>query len=157
MYNLKPGLSEGASRRFLRKLGRENVEGFLRMRMADRKGNHLNEDGYEKGIFHFVRTVRKIDRAEDALTVHKLHINGYDLMNLGLKPGPIFSQILNSLLEDVLDNPGLNNRDYLLGRARTIAEEYLRPGCLPIQPKPAEGEDEDENEAEVEEKPSEGE
>ncbi len=147
MYNLKPGLSEGASRRFIRKLGRENVEGFLRMRMADRKGNHLNEDGYEKGIFHFVRTVRKIDRAEDALTVQKLRINGYDLMNLGLKPGPIFSQILNSLLEDVLDHPALNDRDYLLDRARAMAEEYLRTGSLPIHPKPAEWEDEEENEA----------
>jgi len=134
MYNLKPDLSEGASRRFIRKLGRENVEGFLRMRMADRKGNHLNDDGYEKGIFHFVRSLRKITRAEDALTVQKLRVNGYDLMEMGLKPGPVFSRILNGILEEVLDDPSLNERAYLLGRARALVEEFQRTGDVQIHP-----------------------
>ncbi|MFB3789073.1 MAG: CCA tRNA nucleotidyltransferase [bacterium] len=147
MYNLKPDLSEGASRRFIRKLGRENVEGFLRLRMADRKGNHLNEDGYEKGIFHFVRSLRKITRADDALTVQKLRINGYDLMEMGLIPGPVFSRILNGILEEVLDNPSLNEREYLLGRARKIVQEYQRTGDIQIQPPSSTPEEEDGEEA----------
>ncbi|MGC9327459.1 MAG: HD domain-containing protein, partial [Candidatus Hinthialibacter sp.] len=134
MYNLKHGLSKGAIRRFIRKLGRENVEGFLRMRMADRKGNRLNNDGYEKGIFHFLRTVRQIDRDEDALTVQKLQISGYDLIQMGLRPGPVFSLILNHLLEEVLDDSSRNNRDWLLQRAREYAEEYKSTGRIaPIE------------------------
>ena len=132
MYNLKPDLSEAATRRFVRRLGRENVEGFLRMRMADRKGNQLNSDGYEKGIFHFARTVRKINRAEDALKVRDLHISGHDLMDLGLTPGPIFSTILNQLLEEALDDPSLNCREWLLPRARDFAEEYKQTGKITL-------------------------
>lgn len=145
MYNLKPGLSHGASRRFVRKLGRENVEGFLRMRMADRKGNRFNEDGYEKGLFHFVRAVRKIDRDEDALTVQKLQIGGYDLLEMGLRPGPVFSQILNLLLEDALDDPTLNNREWLLAKANEYAEEYKATGAVAAKarPEPSDAEEEE--------------
>lgn len=153
MYNLKPGLSEGATRRFIRKLGRENVEDFLRMRMADRKGNRFNDDAYEKGLFHFARSVRKIDHAEDALTIQKLHIGGYDLIEMGLHPGPIFSQILNQLLEEVLDDPARNNRDWLLQRANEYADEYRRTGAItvaaPVEPESA---DEEENSADEEKK-----
>ncbi len=130
MYNLKPGLSLGATRRFLRKLGRENVDGFLRMRMADRKGNRLNNDGYEVGLFHFMRSVRRIDLAEDALTVHKLEISGDDLIAMHLQPGPVFSQILNQLLEEVIDDPTRNNHEWLVGRASEFAEQIKETGQL---------------------------
>ncbi len=136
MYNLKPGLSLGATRRFLRKLGRENVDGFLRMRMADRKGNRLNNDGYEEGLFHFVRSVRKIDLAEDALTVNKLEINGDDLIAMHLRPGPVFSQILNQLLEEVIDDPTLNNHQWLVQRASEFAEQIKETGELILPERP---------------------
>ncbi len=132
MYNLKPGLSKAATRRFVRKLGRENVPGFLRMRMADRKGNKFNEPGYEKGIFHFLRNLRRIDRDEDALKVRDLKISGHDLMEMGLEPGPIFSTILDQLLEEVLDEPSRNNRQWLLERALEFAEEYKQTGKITI-------------------------
>jgi poly(A) polymerase/tRNA nucleotidyltransferase (CCA-adding enzyme) len=141
MYNLKPGLTEGASRRFLRRLGRENVEPFLRMRMADRKGNRKNSDEYERGIFHFLRNVRKIDRDENALKVRDLKISGYDLMHLGLRPGPIFKTILEHLLEEVLDNPNLNDPVYLISRAKELAES---PSLLQKQPCPKLEEDTEE-------------
>jgi poly(A) polymerase/tRNA nucleotidyltransferase (CCA-adding enzyme) len=130
MYNLKTDLSESATRRFLRKLGRENVAHFLRMRMADRKGNRFNNAGYEEGIFHFVRTLRRIEKAEDALSLRDLLVSGNDLKNLGLQPGPIFSEILNSILEEVLDEPARNDRDWLQERARQYANNYKRHGKL---------------------------
>ena len=132
MYNLKPGLSLAAARRFLRRLGRENVDAYLRVRMADRRGNKLNSDGYEKGIFHFLRSVRAIDRAEDALKVTDLHITGYDLIEMGLKPGPVFSVILNQLLEEVLDEPEHNEREWLLRRAEEFCEEYKQTGTITL-------------------------
>lgn len=135
MYNLKPGLSEGAIRRFVRKLGKENIDGFLRMRMADRRGNHLNDETYEKGIFHFVRTLRKIEKAEDALTVKSLHITGNDLIQMKLPPGPLFSTILDHLLEQVLDDPSLNNREWLLEQAQKLADEYHLSGSINLSPK----------------------
>lgn len=132
MYNLKPNLPDGAIRRFVRKLGKENVEGFLRMRMADRRGNRLNDESYEKGIFHFMRTLRKIEKAENALTVKSLHINGNDLIAMGLPPGPLFSKILNHLLERVLDDPELNQREWLMQLAQLLADEYKSTGKMTL-------------------------
>jgi tRNA nucleotidyltransferase (CCA-adding enzyme) len=123
MYNLKPDLSEGAIRRFVGKIGRDNVDAFLRMRMADRKGNRANNDEYERGIFHFLRNVRKIDREENALKIRDLKITGYDLMAIGLEPGPIFRRIMEELLEEVLDTPALNEREYLLKKAVYLSND----------------------------------
>ncbi len=147
MYNLKPDLSQSATRRFLRKLGRENVDGFLRMRMADRKGNRLNAEGYEKGIFHFLRNVRKIDRQEDALKVKDLHISGYELMEMGLEPGPVFSTILDKLLEEVLDDPARNNREWLLQRASEFSDEFKRTGTITLPEKEKDVEEEEEDQS----------
>ncbi|NMA65876.1 MAG: hypothetical protein GX957_06490 [Clostridiaceae bacterium] len=48
------------------------------------------------------------------LTVKDLKIDGYDLIALGISPGKQMGVILNELLEIVLENPKLNNRDYLI-------------------------------------------
>ncbi|MDP8243737.1 MAG: HD domain-containing protein [Candidatus Hinthialibacter antarcticus] len=131
MYNLQPGLSDGAIRRFVRKLGRERISGFLRLRMADRRGNHLNNDGYEEGLFHFVRRMRHIERADDALKITDLKINGRDLQELGMAPGPAYGVILDRLMESVLDDPALNQREWLLQHARETIDE-IRSGKLPV-------------------------
>ncbi len=137
MYNLQPGLSDGAIRRFVRKVGRHRIAGFLRLRMADRRGNHLNHDGYEIGLFHFVRRLRHIERADDALKITDLNINGRDLQDMGMAPGPAYGVILDRLMERVLDDPSLNHRDWLLLRAKELIDD-VRSGTLPVtkvQPK----------------------
>lgn len=55
----------------------------------------------------------------DCFTLHKLAVNGDDLLNLGLHGGRI-GEILFKLLCDVIENQALNNRDTLL----TLAKEY---------------------------------
>lgn len=53
-----------------------------------------------------------------AVTPSDLPINGHDLINLGIKPGPEMGQILHQLVDIVQDNPELNNRDALLQYVR---------------------------------------
>lgn len=143
MYNLKPDLSDGAIKRFVRKLGRPNVNDFLRMRMADRRGNRLNDESYEKGIFHFMRTLRNIERAKEAMGVSDLAINGHDLIRMGLRPGPAFAPILNHLLHLVLDDPTRNTRDFLEPRTRQIIDEYHETGRLPAEDTPQDDDEHD--------------
>jgi tRNA nucleotidyltransferase/poly(A) polymerase len=57
-----------------------------------------------------------------------LAFDGRDLISMGLKPGPRFGEILDSLLDRVLENPSLNQKALL----RDIVEEMLREeveGC----------------------------
>ena len=50
------------------------------------------------------------------LTIRDLAVNGSDLIAAGMKPGKEIGETLKSLLELVLDDPKLNNRELLLER-----------------------------------------
>lgn len=49
-----------------------------------------------------------------------LAVSGRDLMELGIAPGPELGRVLDRLLEAVIDNPGLNEREKLLALARQL-------------------------------------
>ena len=55
-------------------------------------------------------------------SVGMLQIDGNELTReTELKPGPKIGQILHALLEEVLDNPDLNTKEYLGKRAKELA------------------------------------
>jgi len=51
---------------------------------------------------------------ESAVSVKDLAIGGKDLIDLGIDRGPMFGVILNGLLDRVVEDPELNDRDTLL-------------------------------------------
>ena len=110
-------------RRLLGRLGDVPIADLLLLKAADR----FARDGIEKDtseeedrIRQMVATIR--DEAH-ALKVTDLAINGNDLIGMGYVPGPLFGQILNCLLEEVLDRPERNNREYLLEKAMRLSNE----------------------------------
>lgn len=120
MFHYTDEWTDGAVRRFMRKVGVENLGDLFEVRMADRKGN-----GSREGLPAPVRTlesrIHKIIEAENAITVKDLNINGYIIMDeFKVQPGPVIGKILNELLEIVLDHPELNTREYLLEKAKEI-------------------------------------
>ncbi len=122
MFHYTDDWTDGAVRRFLRKVGVENLDALFELRRADRIGNGLKR-GDSKAIKKFRERIEKIIEQENAITVRDLDINGYDLMNtFGLKPGPIIGKILNELLEVILDEPEKNKKEILLEIAKEILE-----------------------------------
>lgn len=120
MFHYTDEWTDGAVRRFMRKVGLENLEDLFTLRLADRKGNGSRE-GLPAPIVKLKERINKIIDDENAITVRDLKINGHDLMNeFGLKPGPIIGIVLNQLLEYVLDDPEVNSRDILIGKVREI-------------------------------------
>ncbi|HSJ16454.1 MAG TPA: CCA tRNA nucleotidyltransferase [Longimicrobiales bacterium] len=65
------------------------------------------------------RMVRRVLRERPPLAVSDLALDGSDLKQLGLRPGPEFGIILRRLLERVWDEPALNERERLLHIVRT--------------------------------------
>ncbi len=55
-------------------------------------------------------------------TVKQLKINGGDLKNIGIKPGPKMGEIISALLDEVIEDPEKNTEEYLLKRAGQLAE-----------------------------------
>jgi len=113
-----PDIGKKGLRRFLQRVERENLAPYLRMRIADRAGNLAWEEPREPGLWTAMRRLREIERDQDALHVTDLAIGGADLIEMGMRPGPEFSNILNGLLERVLDDPSLNEREKLLDIVR---------------------------------------
>lgn len=122
MFHYTDEWTDGAVRRFMRKVGVENLNDILEIRMADRRGNGMR-DGMPQPIRELLRRIDRIKEAENAITVRDLDIDGYAVMDgFGVQPGPIIGHILNELLEMVLDDPEMNTREKLMEKARAIYE-----------------------------------
>jgi tRNA nucleotidyltransferase (CCA-adding enzyme) len=66
------------------------------------------------------RLQREIDR-QVPFSVKGLAVDGHDLQQLGISPGPHMGQLLQRLLHRVLDDPSQNTRDALL----TLAQQEM--------------------------------
>lgn len=112
-------------RKLIQKVGREEILLLLELREAELKG----EEGAERELLRKLKaTVEEILRAGDPLTVRELEISGRDLINhWGLTPGPLIGKVLNQLLELVLEDPRLNEREKLLEAAGAILRKLKTP------------------------------
>jgi putative nucleotidyltransferase with HDIG domain len=119
-----PEASDAAVRRWIRRIGEENVWDLYRLHLADWWGNRARSGEPPVPLVDVYRRARAVLKDEAALSVEDLAVDGRDLIALGLAPGPAFGRILAALLERVVDDPALNRRDTLLGIVR---EEELAP------------------------------
>ncbi len=104
-------VTESSVRRLLRKVGKENVDDLLRVRMADRIGS-----GVPKAEPYRLRHLRYIiDRvSQDPITSSMLEIDGSDAMKImEISPGPLVGSVLNILLKMVIDDPNKNKKEIL--------------------------------------------
>lgn len=115
-----------AVRRVVRNVGVENIWTLMNVRECDRVGMAKVEAPYRLRKYHAM--IEQVLR--DPISVGQLVVDGNILMKeLGVKPGPRMGWILNSLLEEVLDDPAKNTRDYLdkrVGELNELSDEELK-------------------------------
>lgn len=115
MFHYQPELSDSAIRRFMRKVGLENINDILDLRIGDRLGSGSKETSWRLEEMK----ERMQSQLHQPFSIKDLKINGNDLMSeLNLKPGPILGEILSYLFEQVMENPELNEKEKLLHVAR---------------------------------------
>lgn len=114
MFDYTADWSDAAVRRFIRRIGGlGNVNDLFRLREADARA--MKNDIGTQYLRELQKRIDQIIAEENALHVTDLKIDGNDVMStLKIKPGPRIGQILNDLLEKVLDDPKLNDRETLL-------------------------------------------
>lgn len=123
MFYYQDEWTDGAVRRFMRAIGVDNIKPLLRLREADRLGSGNRKDKESKAIPKLLSRIDKIIEEENAITVKDLKIDGNDLINeFNLSPGPIIGKILNYLLDLILDEPDLNNREFLIEKTKNFLE-----------------------------------
>lgn len=115
--------SPSAVRRFIRKVGLENIPALFALRRADNIGSGARSPRMYALESLWRRVQEEIDSA-NAFSLRDLKLDGNDLIStLGMRPGPEIGRVLNALFERVLDDPALNDREKLLELAR---EEIAR-------------------------------
>ncbi len=121
MFYYTPEWTDGTIRRFVRRVGVEELPALLALREADVAGRGFGETP-DKETRELRQRVADVLAADTALTVKDLAIGGRDVMQtLGIPPGPTVGRILESLLERVLDDPALNEPERLLALARELS------------------------------------
>jgi tRNA nucleotidyltransferase/poly(A) polymerase len=120
MHDFTPRSTPRAGRRLLKRLRETRTAylDFLRLRVADRKANRAKAPY----TLAQIRTMLATLEAEglprlggSALTVTDLAISGEDVMReTGLPQGPRIGRVLGDLLDRVVEEPELNERETLL-------------------------------------------
>ena len=107
-----------AVRRIITNVGEENINDLLNLRICDRIGTGRPKEQ----PFRFRKYKAMVDQAlRDPISVAMLKTDGARLMEkFHAKPGPAIGWTLNALLEEVLEDPKLNNEDYLDKRAQDL-------------------------------------
>ena len=119
MFNIDEKITDAAVRRFIRRIGVENVEDMMDLRVGDRLGG-----GTQTAESWRLKLFRK--RIEDQLkpkpfSIEDMAINGNDVMTeLKIKPSKQVGEILNKLFEEVDEDLSKNNKDYLLKRLKEL-------------------------------------
>lgn len=115
------GLGIKSFRRFLRGLGKDNFEDFITLRKADMAGqSDYNLESRSRSVSEMERMYGIVVEEQQCLRISDLAIGGRDLIGLGMKPGRDIGNMLNMLLERVLDEPELNNREQLLQLVKSL-------------------------------------
>lgn len=99
-------------KKFINRVGIENLDNLFDLQIADIKASKPPHD--ITNILDLKEKVEKTLKEKEPLITKDLEIDGYDLIDLGIKPGIEMGKMLNELLEMVLENSQLNNRKDLL-------------------------------------------
>jgi len=108
--------TDSVLRHFAYQIGPETALMVFDLRLADRLANQPGEPTHDvQSLRH--RLQREID-CQVPFSVKGLAVDGHDLQQLGISPGPHMGQLLHRLLHRVLDDPSQNTRDALLTLVR---------------------------------------
>ena len=109
-----------AVRRMVANVGKDNIWDLMNVRICDRIGT-----GRPKENPYRLRKYKSMveEALRDPISVAMLKIDGKRIMEVTHEtPGPKIGYVLNALLEEVLENPKLNEAEYLEDKAMKLVK-----------------------------------
>lgn len=115
MFSVNENLTDAGIRRFIRRIGVENVKDMMDLRVGDRLGGGTQTaESWRLKLFK-----KKIEEQLKPLpfSINDLVIDGNDIMKiLNLKPGPQIGKMLNKIFLEVDEDLSKNNKQFLTKR-----------------------------------------
>lgn len=123
MFWYTPEWSDGTVRRFISRVGVEHLDALFALRAGDVRARGQGEEPGSEIDELRARVQDELAKAS-ALKITDLAVGGGDVMEvLACKPGPIIGDVLRALLERVLDDASLNERDTLRALIPTVVNK----------------------------------
>lgn len=114
--------NDRAVRRAVSKIGEEYFSEVLEIKRADclAQSMYMRKDKLDK-LDKIGALYKKIVEKRQCVSLKNLEISGNDLIMAGVPQGRKIGEILAKLLEDVLEEPTHNTREYLLEKAKVLS------------------------------------
>lgn len=109
--------TERAMRRFLVRHGERHAQELFAIRRCDKIGLGHEQPPDNPMSVAFAKAEKLMDEqlnAEPVFGIKDLAVNGLDLIELGMEPGPSIGNVLQTLLEAVVDGDVSNEREALI-------------------------------------------
>ena len=119
MFHYTKEWTDKTVRRFLRKIDLKDLQSLIDLRLADRKGSGKKKS-FPKGLEMLVNHIQDVQQKDNIFKVTDLGIDGHQLMELGIEPGPGMGQILKILLEEVSSKKLSNETEILKKRVKEL-------------------------------------
>ena len=125
MFHYDPSWTDAAVRRFIVRVGKENIDDLFALRKADVFGltGTYAEPNF---LVEFTARIDTLLKEDGAYSLKDLAVNGKDLMAIGIPAGKCLGLVLHDLLETVLDDPAQNTKEALLPIAAALYERIQR-------------------------------
>lgn len=122
-HDVRVEATQPAVKRMMARTGEALFEKLMILQTADNMAKNPEHFREKKERIDAALTIYKEILAErQPYLVSHLAVNGKDLIRLGYKPGREIGDALKRLIDEVIINPELNNREYLIKSAK----EYRR-------------------------------
>ena len=116
--------TDAAIRRFIRRVGKDNLPDMLALRIGDRLGGGARETSWRLELFK--KRLEEVQK--QPFTVADLAIDGHDVMKeYTIKPGPMVGKVLKQLFDEVEAGTLPNEREKLLSRLRELKSSFSSP------------------------------
>ncbi|MEK7065534.1 MAG: HDIG domain-containing metalloprotein [Patescibacteria group bacterium] len=110
--------TDSALRRFIRRVGKDNLDDMLALRIGDRLGGGARETSWRLELYK----KRLVEVQKQPFTVADLKVDGHDVMaEFKTKPGPIVGKVLSQLFSEVEEGTLPNARNALLARLHSTS------------------------------------
>ena len=118
MFTVDENITDAAIRRFIRRVGLDNVADMMDLRIGDRLGGGTQvAESWRLKKFK----ERVAQELNPPFSINDLAIDGNDIMcELKIKPGPEVGKILKKLFEEVDEDLSKNTKEYLIPRVHEL-------------------------------------
>lgn len=114
-------------RRAMNKIGEDLFPYYMKVRRADTEAqSSFQQDKKRENLNQIEQLYKEIQEKKQCVCLKELAVTGRDLIQAGVRPGPQLGDMLSFLLEEVIEDPEKNQREFLIKRVCELQDNCYR-------------------------------